>query len=55
MQRGRVDPNKLLFAQRVAALKLDMQRFTDAGAIFRSHPEPRTPPQLADAVLRAVA
>jgi hypothetical protein len=35
-------------------LKLDMQRFTNAGAIFRSHPELRTPPELVDAVLRAV-
>jgi hypothetical protein len=40
-------------AERVGALKLDMQRFTDAGAIFRSPPELRTPPELVDAVLRA--
>jgi hypothetical protein len=32
-----------------------MQRFTGAGAIFRSHPELHTPPELVDAVLRAVA
>jgi hypothetical protein len=38
--RGRVDPEELLFVERVDALKLEMQRFTDAGAIFRSHPEP---------------
>ena len=37
------------------ALKLEMERFTDAGAIFRSHPELRTPPELVDAVMRAVA
>jgi RNA polymerase sigma factor (sigma-70 family) len=55
IQRGRADPQHLLFARRVDALKLDMQRFTDAGAIFRSHPELRTPPQLVDAVVRAVA
>jgi DNA-directed RNA polymerase specialized sigma24 family protein len=55
IQRGRVDPEDLLFAQRVEALKLDMQRFTDAGAIFRSHPGLRTPPALVDAVLRAVS
>jgi len=52
---GRVDPENLLFARRVDALNLDMQRFTDAGAIFRSHPELRTPPALVDAVLRAVS
>jgi RNA polymerase sigma factor (sigma-70 family) len=55
IQRGRVDPDRLLFARRVDALKQDMQRFTDAGAIFRSHPELPTPPGLVDAVLRAVA
>jgi RNA polymerase sigma factor (sigma-70 family) len=55
IERGRVDPGDLLFAQRVDALKLDMERFTDAGAIFRSHPELRTPHELVDAVLRAVA
>jgi RNA polymerase sigma factor (sigma-70 family) len=38
IRRGRVDPEDLLFAQRVDALKLDMQGFTDAGAIFRSQP-----------------
>jgi hypothetical protein len=51
---GRVDPGNLLFARRVDELKLDMERFTDAGAIFRSHPELRTPPELVDAVVRAV-
>jgi RNA polymerase sigma factor (sigma-70 family) len=55
IKRGRVDPEDLLFAQRVDALKLDMEHFTDAGAIFRSHPEMRTPHELVDAVLRAVA
>jgi DNA-directed RNA polymerase specialized sigma24 family protein len=55
IKRGRVDPEDLLFAHRVDALKLEMERFTDAGAIFRSHPELRTPPELVDAVLRAVA
>jgi hypothetical protein len=53
--RGRVDPEDLLFARRVDALKLDMQRFTDAGAVLRSHPELRTSPELVTAVLRAVA
>jgi RNA polymerase sigma factor (sigma-70 family) len=55
IQHRRVDPDDLLFAKRVDALKLEMERFTDAGALFRSHPELRTPPQLVDAVLRAVA
>jgi RNA polymerase sigma factor (sigma-70 family) len=55
IQRERVDPDNLLFAQRVSALKLEMERFTGAGAIFRSHPELRTPPELVDAVMRAVA
>jgi hypothetical protein len=55
IQRGRVDPQHVRVARRVDALKLDMQRFTDAGAIFRSHPELRTPPELVDAVLRAAA
>jgi RNA polymerase sigma factor (sigma-70 family) len=55
IQHDRLDPGNLLFARRVDALKLDMQRFTDAGAIFRSHRELPTPPQLVDAVLRAVA
>lgn len=55
IKRRRVDPEDLLFGHRVDALKLEMERFTDAGAIFRSHPELRTPPELVDAVLRAVA
>jgi RNA polymerase sigma factor (sigma-70 family) len=55
IQRGRLDPEDLLFAHRVDALKLEMQRFTDARAIFRSHPELRKSPGLVDAVLRAVA
>ena len=55
IQSQRVDPGNLLFARRVDALKLDMQRFTDARAIFRSHPEIHTPPELVDAVMRAVA
>ena len=55
IHHGRVDPEDLLFARRVDALKLDMQRFTDAGALFRSHPGQRTPPALVDAVLRAVS
>ena len=53
--RGRVDPDDLLFARRVGALKHDMEHFTDAGAIFRSHPELRAAPGLVDAVMRAVA
>jgi hypothetical protein len=32
-----------------------MEHFTDAGAIFRSHPELRAAPGLVDAVMRAVA
>ena len=32
-------PSNLLFATRVEGLKRDMEAFTDAGAIFRSHPE----------------
>jgi RNA polymerase sigma factor (sigma-70 family) len=55
IRHGRLDPADLLFARRVDSLKLEMQRFTDAGAVFRSHPELRTPPELVDAVLRAVA
>jgi RNA polymerase sigma factor (sigma-70 family) len=55
IHQGRVDPDNLLFARRVDALKRDMQRFTDAGAIFHSHPELPTPPKLIDAVLQAVA
>jgi RNA polymerase sigma factor (sigma-70 family) len=54
IQRGRVDPEDLLFVDRVDVLKVEMERFTDARAIFRSHPELRTPPELVDAVLRAV-
>jgi hypothetical protein len=54
--RAAVDPEDLVFAHRVTALKLNMEGFTsDTGAIFRSHPEPRTPHVLVDAVLRAVA
>ena len=52
--RGRVDPDDLLFARRVGALKRDMEAFTDAGAVFRSHPELREAPGLVDAVMRAV-
>jgi RNA polymerase sigma factor (sigma-70 family) len=55
IQRGHVDPDDLLFARRVGSLKLEMERFTDAGAIFRSHPGLRTPPELVAAVTRAVA
>jgi hypothetical protein len=51
----RVDPEQLLFAQRVDALKRDMETFSDAGALFRSHPELRAAPRLVDAVMRAVA
>lgn len=53
--RDRVDPGDLLFARRVSALKRDMEAFTDAGAVFRSHPELRDAPALVDAVVRAVS
>ena len=53
--RDRVDPDDLLFARRVSALKRDMEAFTDAGAVFRSHPELRAAPGLVDAVVRAVS
>jgi RNA polymerase sigma factor (sigma-70 family) len=53
--RDRVDPGNLLFARRVSALKRDMEAFTDAGAVFRSHPELRDAPGLVDAVVRAVS
>ena len=53
--RGRVDPGDLLFAGRVSALRRDMEAFTDAGAVFRSHPELRAAPGLVDSVMRAVA
>jgi RNA polymerase sigma factor (sigma-70 family) len=55
LARGRVDPDDLLFARRVGSLKRDMERFTDAGAVFRSHPELRSAPTLVEAVMRAVA
>jgi RNA polymerase sigma factor (sigma-70 family) len=51
----RVDPEHLLFARRVDKLKRDMETFSDAGALFRSHPELRDAPGLVDAVMRAVA
>ena len=51
----RVDPDDLLFADRVRSLKRDMEHFTDAGALFRSHPELRAAPELVDHVLRAVS
>jgi RNA polymerase sigma factor (sigma-70 family) len=51
----RVDPEQLLFARRVDALKRDMETFSDAAALFRSHPELRAAPRLVDAVMRAVA
>ena len=50
-----MDPTELLFATRVETLKRDMQAFTDAGAIFRSHPELRDDSRILDAVLRATA
>jgi hypothetical protein len=53
--RGRADPANLLFATRVEGLKRDMEAFTDAGAIFRSHPELRADSAVVDAVLRAIA
>jgi RNA polymerase sigma factor (sigma-70 family) len=53
--RGRLDPSDLLFARRVDALKRDLETFTDAGAVFRSHPEIRGSSRVVDAVLRAVA
>jgi RNA polymerase sigma factor (sigma-70 family) len=53
--RGRADPAHLLFATRVEGLKRDMEAFTDAGAIFRSHPELRTDSRVVDAVLRAIS
>jgi RNA polymerase sigma factor (sigma-70 family) len=53
--RGRLDPDDLLFARRVDALKQDMERFTDAGALFRSHPELRSSERVVAAVMTAVA
>ena len=53
--RGRLDPSDLLFARRVDTLKRDMERFSDAGAVFRSHPEIRAESRVVDAVVRAVA
>ena len=47
--------SNLLFATRVEGLKRDMEAFTDAGAIFRSHPELRANSRIVDAVLRAIA
>ena len=52
---GRIDPSDLLFARRVDALKRDMESFSDAGAVFRSHPEIRGSSGVVEAVLRAVA
>ena len=52
---GRADPSELLFATRVEGLKRDMEAFTDAGALFRSHPELRADSGIVDAVLRAIA
>ena len=52
---GRLDPTDLRFARRVDALKRDMETFTDAAAVFRSHPEIRSASRVVDAVLRAVA
>ena len=53
--RGRLRPSDLLFARRVDALKREMQRFSDAGEVFRSHPEVRAPSRVVDAVVPAVA
>ena len=52
--RGRLDPGDLLFARRVAALKRDLERFSDAGAVFRSHPEVRSQSRVVEAVVAAV-
>lgn len=52
---GRVDPEHLQFAGEVATLRLDMERFSDAGALFRSHPELRQGKEIVAAVVRAVA
>ena len=54
VRRDRLDPEHLLFARRVDALKRDMERFTDAGAVFRSHPEIRASSGVVEAVVRAV-
>ena len=51
---GRVDPEGLPFAQRVNALKLDMER-SRTPARSSAASELRTPPELVDAVMRAVA
>jgi RNA polymerase sigma factor (sigma-70 family) len=53
--RERMDPERLQFAGEVATLKRDMERFSDAGALFRSHPELRDAPGLVEAVVRAIA
>ena len=53
--RGRVDPATCCSPAASSALKRDMEAFTDAGAIFRSHPELRDAPGLVDAVVRAVS
>jgi RNA polymerase sigma factor (sigma-70 family) len=51
----RADPSNLLYASRVVELRRDMEGFTDAGAIFRSHPDLRADSRVVDAVLRAIA
>jgi RNA polymerase sigma factor (sigma-70 family) len=55
ISHDRADPSNLLFATRVEGLKRDMQTFTDAAAIFRSHPKLRADSRIVDAVLRAIA
>jgi hypothetical protein len=50
-----VDPSSPLFATRVDGLKRDMEAFTDAGALFRSHSELRADSRVVDAVLHAIA
>jgi RNA polymerase sigma factor (sigma-70 family) len=47
---GRVDPDRLLFAGRVARHVESIERMRDAAAVFRSHPELRAPERVLAAV-----
>jgi DNA-directed RNA polymerase specialized sigma24 family protein len=49
---GRVDPRRLLFVREQVRR---IERFQDAAAVYRSHPEQRAPERVVAAVLEAVA
>lgn len=54
IRQGRVDPDNLLFARGVRDGVRRMDRLYDAAAVFRSHPELRSPDRVVEVILQVV-